>query len=458
MSKTRRNLPFSPVARNTSAGKGSLFGSLPSPDFPPQTTPYHSRSLQHAEATMTQLELLLGAGPADHNWCGSEMAAKIALAVSEPLGAERAAPVEDDAGLTGKRNDDDTTKPVQIIVALPTGATTGPAEATAIAGASNLNCPILHVVRRPDTLDEAIAALRESGQFDTKLLKRLTSDVHMATKLVHRTMPTENARPPSLPCGPVKLRDHLAQVLPARHRMTAKRWSSIKSSVAMVLKLTGWHASSDELRAPLTSEWQAAANMIGTHPQRALIAGLGRFCAPRGILPADVTEQTLERLKAWRSQNTLDPNIRHSISSLRCIWNRAQRASPDWPGRRLVPPPDPREYVLPLDEFDPGFLVDLNGYLTRLQTPSPFDPVFNRKKAPLTLTDVRGSLLRAASVLVRKGVPVTSIRDVVTPSSYKAVLLEVFERLSDGKKWPSRATSIAGYLCRRRAGLGAVAA
>ena len=351
---------------------------------------------------MAQLELPFRADTADKNRCGSEMAAKMALAVSEPLGAERAAPVGDDPA-PGRRNDADTTKPVQMIVALPTGAMTEPVEATAIVDGAHVNHPVLHLTKKPDTLDEAITALRESGQFDTKLLKRLASDVRMATKLVHRTMPTENARPPSLPCAPVKLRDHLAQVLPARHRMTAKRWSSIKSSVAMVLKLTGWHASSDELRAPLTSEWQAAADMIGTHPQRALIAGLGRFCARRGILPADVAEETLERFKTWRSQNTLDPNIRHSISSLRCIWNRAQRASPDWPGRRLVPPPDPREYVLPLDQFDPGFLADLNAHLTRLQTPGPFDLVFNRKKAPLTLTDVRGSLLTGRLGSCEKG-------------------------------------------------------
>ncbi len=83
---------------------------------------------------------------------------------------------------------------------------------------------------------------------------------------------------------------------------------------------------------------------------------------------------------------------------------------------------------------------------TRLQNPSPLDRVFNRKKAPLTLIDIRGTLLRAASVLVSRRVAVTSIRDVVAPVPFKLVLLEAFERLSDGKKWPSRATSIATYL------------
>ncbi len=107
---------------------------------------------------------------------------------------------------------------------------------------------------------------------------------------------------------------------------------------------------------------------------------------------------------------------------------------------------EPEGVCAPLDQFDPGFLADVDAYLTRLQNPNPLDPVFNRKKAPLTLADIRGTLLRAASVLVRRRVAVTSIRDVVAPVSFKVVLLEAFERLSDGKKWPSRAASIATYL------------
>ncbi len=166
---------------------------------------------------MTQLELPFGAA-ADENPCGSETAAKRVLVASECLEGEQAARVlEDDPGAPGKHNDDDTTEPVQIAVPLPTGAATKPAKATTIAEAAHLDHPVLHFARKPETLDDAIAALRESGQVDTKLLKRLASDVRMATKLVHRTMATENARPPSLPCAPAKLRDYLAQVLPARH-------------------------------------------------------------------------------------------------------------------------------------------------------------------------------------------------------------------------------------------------
>ncbi len=318
---------------------------------------------------MTQLELPFGVA-ADNNPRGSKMTADPAPALSERLEGEQAAPVvEDDPAAPGKRNDDHTTEPVQNAMALPTGAATQPADATTSADAGHLNHPVLHLAKKPDTLDEAIAALGESGQFDTKLLKRLASDVRMATKLVHRTMPTENARPPSLPCAPVKLRDYLAQVLPARHRMTAKRWSSITSSVAMVLKSTGWHAPNTELRAPLAPEWRAAADMIATPPQRALIAALGRFGALRGILPADVTEETLEQFKAWRSENTLDRNTRHTIRSLRGVWNRAQRKSEDWPGRRLAPAPNPRAYVLPLDQFDPGFLADVDAYLDSAAKP-----------------------------------------------------------------------------------------
>ena len=318
--------------------------------------------------------------------------------------------------------------------------------------------PILELVHKPRTLDEAVAAIRAAGAVDPKLMKRLASDARVAAKLVYRSMPAESTRPRALPCAPESLRPYLLKVMPARFRMTTKRWSSIKSSVTMVLKITGWHVTTAAMRVPLTPAWQAAADQITPEPKRALITAFGRFCDRKGINPADVTENTLGLFKAWRTEHTLDLTPSKNIANLRCAWNRAQRVLPDWPGRQLAPPPNPKRYRLAPDQLDPEFITDLNAYITKLETPSPFHQVFNRKKAPLTLIDIRGSLMRAASVLIGQKVSVTRIRDVVCPASYKAVLLEAYERMGDGTKWPTRATSIAGYLyaaARDWAGLSA---
>ena len=305
---------------------------------------------------------------------------------------------------------------------------------------------VLSPEQRPATLDAAVIMLDASGTIPPNVVKRMASDVRMATKLALHTQRAGAVAITALPCAPSSLRSHIGAVLPARHRMTGKRWSSIKSSVIQVLKLTGWLAPNAELRAPLTPAWAAVAGHITPEPKRALIAAFARFCARQGADPAQVTEDLLEQYRAWRTERTLDLNVNHNVASVRCIWNGAARRHADWPGRPLTVPRDPRTYALPVDQFDPRFIADLEAYMCRRQTPSPLDPVFNRQLAPQSLLDMRGSLLRSASVLISKGIEVTSIRDIVAPDRFKIVLTELHTRLNVNGKWPSRACSVAGYL------------
>jgi hypothetical protein len=305
----------------------------------------------------------------------------------------------------------------------------------------------LVLARQPETLDEAVAMIAEAKHLSPAALRHIRSDVAKATRVIKATVtPT----PAALPCRPTELRPMLRLVLPARHGLKTTRWSSIKSSVIRVLKLTSWLATDNELYAPMSSEWQATAERVAEPSQRAVVTAFARYCTRQSIAPTQVTEATLETYRAWRTERTLDLTVGITLSQLRCIVNRMGRRVEDWPIGVLAAPPDPRRYALPREQFEPGFLADLENYLTRLRNTSPLDPVFRRRLAPQTIRDVDGTLRRAASLLIARGIAVNSLHDVLIPDHVEIVLLEGFHRLGDGTSWPTRMVTVV-YNLRRAA-------
>jgi integrase len=339
---------------------------------------------------------------------------------------------------------DSSDTPTAVAVPAPAEVAAEPVKPRRRGWQANAMAPVaLDLPHKPDTLIEAIELIAASGHLDSSVLRHIRTDVRKALTLVQRS---GHEALKVLPCDPHELRPLLLCVLPARHRMTLKRWSSVKASVTRVLKLTGWAATETETQSPSSPEWQVVTASISTLPQRSVVAAFARFCSREGLSPQDVTEATIESYRAWRLARTLDLTVRVTISQLRCILNRAGREVEHWPIRHLDAPKDPRRIALPTDQLPPAFVSDLNAYLERLRNPSPLDPVFNRRVAPGTLRDINGVLRRSASVLIRAGVQVASLRDVVNPDAMKTVLLEGYNRLSKDHEWPSRMQAVANWL------------
>ena len=101
----------------------------------------------------------------------------------------------------------------------------------------------------------AFASLQADTDLDREILRHITSDLKVAAKLCGRKLE-------QLPCDPVQLRPILRAVMPARYRLTGKRWSSIKSSIARVLRAANWLDAARPRGAPLWSDWQAGADAI----------------------------------------------------------------------------------------------------------------------------------------------------------------------------------------------------
>lgn len=302
---------------------------------------------------------------------------------------------------------------------------------------------VLDLPCKPQTIAEAVDLIAKTNYLTASQLRHIQSDARKALVMVQRS---GNEMLRSLPCDPVELRPLLRSVLPARHRVDMRRWSSVKSSIHRALKLSGWIATDAEVRSPPSIEWQAAVALVEPPPQRAVVSIFAGYCTRERIALAGVSAATIEAYREWRTRRTLDLTVSVTISQLRCILNRTGKRLPSWPVPPVEPLVDRRRMVLPDDMLPAAFLADLNAYVTRLSNPDPFDPVFNKRVAARSLKDIIGSLKRGASVLIRAGVPVASIRDVVMPDHMKQILLEGYQRLGGGQQWPSRMRAVADWL------------
>src|SRR5690242_17583700 len=83
---------------------------------------------------------------------------------------------------------------------------------------------------RPRSLAEALQHVAHAEGLKPELLRRLRSDIGTVAKMTGRT-------PAQLPCDPRSLRPIIRSVLPARYRITQKRWSNLRSAVARLLKM-----------------------------------------------------------------------------------------------------------------------------------------------------------------------------------------------------------------------------
>ncbi len=292
-------------------------------------------------------------------------------------------------------------------------------------------------VCRPKVFSEALAQVASQGVFEPERLRRVRSDIVVAARMTRSTFD-------QLPCDPSLLRPMIHRVLPARFRIRPKRWTSIKSTLARVLKMTGWLDTDDVLETPLADDWQSGCDRLPRSPQKAAFAHFARFCQRAGIAPACVTDETVEAYRDWKTHRTLELDVAHHLSTVRRLWNWIAKNHPSWPRRLLQPPRNPGHYGLRLDEVHPSLRAAIEACCASMARFTPLNPRQTRVYSRHTIRQARGILLRAAGVLVLKGADPGSLqglRDVLHPAAIRAVLEEHAERLGKGKGWaPSSAT------------------
>ena len=307
----------------------------------------------------------------------------------------------------------------------------------------------------PQNLEAALQQVAALNLLEQQVLRRMRSDVTVAAAMIHlpdvSVAPEDGHPPAAIPCDPEKLRPLLNNVRPARFERGPRRWSSIRSSIARLLRLTGWVEDAKADRSPLPEPWQTAAAQIDQVGRHAVFVRFARFCVARDVTPAEVSTATLAEFRAHRLRSTLDPLAGKPIYALRRAWNDVAGTLPGWEGRPLGPLPGPRPTSRSFADLAPGFAADVDAFLARLANPDPFDRAIRKALAPSTIKCLRSMMRHAASTLTSRGwsvADVSSVRDLMRPKAVEAILRDQWERVGQGKAWPAGATPLAAYLKR----------
>lgn len=176
--------------------------------------------------------------------------------------------------------------------------------------------------------------------------------------------------PGSIPADPRWIREKFSEWSPATFKVSAKRFSNIKSSINAALKTTGIIAGPKKPVAQLSGEWRELYDACKAHE-----AGQGkcwlspalspfiRYCDTNGIDPNDVSDETLTAFAEYRAAHDLSNGIAKKITGTRTAWNNALRNIPTWPHIKLCAGNKRKLLNYPLTEFPQSFQDDLDLYI-----------------------------------------------------------------------------------------------
>ncbi len=300
--------------------------------------------------------------------------------------------------------------------------------------------------RKPVMLRDSVVTLTDALNAFEKLPGVAGSAVADCRSAVATFERLTGRDPVAMPIAPRAMVPVLKAVRPGLHRMKAKRWANVRSSLARLAATVGWHASRERMLLEVTGEWAALLATLSRSPQKANLSGFARFCQTEGIAPDEVTEATLEAYLFWRSNETYDLSPKITVNGVRRIWNAHAGKLPGWPERTLRAPKDPRVIALPLAQFPETFTRELDSFCELLREPDPFDKNSRgRGLAETTLRDRRNHLIRAASILVllqhKTAMEIAGLHVLAEPKAMKAVLRYHYERA--GRFWHHNALETA---------------
>ncbi len=270
------------------------------------------------------------------------------------------------------------------------------------------------------------------GDVLSRIETTLMSDTHRRDKIssIKRICEMAGCSPALHSTDVAELRTMLSKIHPARHEVTKKTFSNLKSLFGSSLELAGVIDPMHRGIASKDARWGPLVNAI-SHDKRMScgLAAIANRCAVTSIAPQAVNDQTVQDFLVWLETRTLCPQPHNIVRRVPNVWNDARRQVEGWPQIALTPisfrPPSER---LTWEELDEGLRHDAEGYLAMRAKPDLFDENPNapwRPLAPSTCHLQSEQLRLAASILVRHGTPVeciTNLAGLVEPEAFKIIL------------------------------------
>lgn len=189
----------------------------------------------------------------------------------------------------------------------------------------------------------------------------------------------------------------------------------------------------------LSGPWAALRDRMPDAWERIRLGRLFRFLSQSGIAPNEVTVDTLADFKRWLREETLTRNPDRTLRGIWRFWNKACGEVAGWPDVTAPSLERTDLYALPPSSFSDSFRAELEAWRRAavgddlLSDRGPLRPL-----RPRTVSHKTSLLIRFASALVCKRVPITdidAIADLVTVDRFKLGLRFFLDR-NGGKPSP----------------------
>lgn len=251
-----------------------------------------------------------------------------------------------------------------------------------------------------------------------------------------RTIARAAARPLSdIPADVRSVRDLMATISPARHSISAPRWTNVRSLLFKALKHAGVPARAPKSTTKPSARWHELLAPLPERQYQIPIRPFARWCTERGIEPGQVTQADFEAYGTELEEKGTRARPRGVYCALVRTWNRAQSVAPTWPDLRVEIDSRRDYYARPLQDFTAEFQADIQAMVDDALGRDPFSSNTRRPVRPVT-AEARVKLIRAfASALIDRGWSVSEIRsiaDIVTIEAAKAGLKYILDR-KDGQ-------------------------
>jgi integrase len=276
------------------------------------------------------------------------------------------------------------------------------------------------------TLAEVIARHEEDSSLTPKRRRDLKSAVLRISEMT-------GVDPRITPASLRLMRPRINAVRPAKHDLTPKTWSNLRSNfrAALVQAAPRQPRRSD-------AEWEKLRRAL---PKKRMRTGLSRligFCQTNAIPATAMSDAVSDRFRAYLEADTTVPSP-HDCHRRTCrLWNEAAESVPGWPLIRLTVPHHRRpRQSLPISSFPLALQQEFAAYIESLRGGDLFaEAAPERALATSTVQQRAAELGLALSALVASGRDpgrITSLACLVEPDAFTAVLRQY---LKDGKPRP----------------------
>jgi integrase len=223
------------------------------------------------------------------------------------------------------------------------------------------------------------------------------------------------------------IREKLAGLNPAAHRISGKSLSNIIASLKAALAFAGVIDAVKPGTWKTDPAWRALLERGGL-PKRfhAGLASFANYCAVHGIIPSEVTDATVLAYHAWLMTRTIDEDPDARARRVPRLVSEARAQFDDWP---IGPLSDVSIGLQPKKtgwlELPEIFRSDVEAWIASRQNPDPFDEADDRPARPIgkgTARLHREHLRLAWHILNEAGNPPSNLTELVAPERVKTVL------------------------------------